>query len=507
MKKEIPMIWEKRKDCGNMKKHPAKRLVSLLLAALLAFPATAALAAGAGTGATVEVFNSGETSSYGGGQDLTNTEYDPFAPVAFDDPQGTAASAQLVIYAYDVDAPDELDEVFLNGHSLGILTGMDGEWNTTVLEVSGAALASLQDGRENSISMTTNDGWIVYIRSMVLVMGGGADGGEFDRDSAGITAALEGEQITASVSLQAEKDGVYQVEYAVKELDIQGNQVRQVGSRSQADVAFTAGAVYTESQTFLLPGPPEVYTSYRVDYVVKNALQVPVFTMSELIPAAVQAKVVVDGSQNLPGSAVSVSGLEAVAKALADPTKGHTTQLKIWVGENSAPPELEALQASAERDGNTLGLMFDISLAKEVKDAAGQTVDAASGPVDELDGMVQFTIALPESAQGKTDYVVYRSHGGQVDTLTETPNDKGEKMALHSDGTAIDLTVCRFSTYVVGYRDTGAAPAPTPPADRLDDEPNTGASGRGAGWAAGLGILAAGALLFWKLRRGEGTAR
>lgn len=158
-----------------MKKHPEKRLVSLLLAALLAFPATAALAAGP-VGGNIEVFASGETGS-GGGADLTNTEDSPFDPVKFADPKQGVTSAQLVIYAYDVDAPDEIDEVFLNGHSVGILTGMDKEWNTSVLEVTGDALKSLCDGQENSIAVKTNSGWIVFVRTVTLVVNGGNAGG------------------------------------------------------------------------------------------------------------------------------------------------------------------------------------------------------------------------------------------------------------------------------------------------------------------------------------------
>lgn len=502
MKKENPNIWEKRKDCGNMKKYPAKRLVSLLLAALLAFPATAALAAGP-AGENIEVFASGETGS-GGGADLTNTEDSPFDPVKFADPKQGVTSAQLVIYAYDVDAPDEIDEVFLNGHSVGILTGMDEEWNTSVLEVTGDALKSLCDGQENSIAVKTNSGWIVFVRTITLVVNGGSAGGQFDRGSSTVTATLNGQEIVTSVSVTSVSGGTFGVEYAVKELDSEGNQVRQVASKSEPSVSFAAGTVHREEETFSLPEAPKPGTAYRVDYVIKDSLQIPVFTLSAVVGSTVEAGVAVESGE-VAADAISVQGLKGAAAALASLTEGNATSVTLTVREGKEAADYGDILTRAEGDGHAVGLALELTVDKEVRDAAGRLVAGESGPVAQLDRPIQISIQLPAPLQGKTGYAVYRSHQGKVDVLTETANSEGERIALSADGSALTLTVGKFSTCAITYQgEKGGTPAEP---GRLDDEPNTGAPAQPAGWAVGLGTLSVGAFLFWKLRRGAGPAR
>ena len=55
--------------------------------------------------------------------------------------------AQLTIYAWDIDETSgEVDEVYLNGHLLGTLTGANQEWSTTVFTI---------DPIESSFGLTT----------------------------------------------------------------------------------------------------------------------------------------------------------------------------------------------------------------------------------------------------------------------------------------------------------------------------------------------------------------
>ena len=273
--------------------------------------------------------------------------------------------------------------------------------------------------------------------------------------------------------------------------------MRQVASKSEPSVSFAAGTVHREEEIFSLPEAPKPGTA-------KDSLQIPVFTLSAVVGSTVEVGVAVESGE-VAADAISVQGLKGAAAALASPTEGNATSVTLTVREGKEAADYGDILTRAEGDGHAVGLALELTVDKEVKDAAGRLVAGESGPVMQLDRPIQISIQLPAPLQGKTGYAVYRSHQGKVDVLTETANSEGEGIALSADGSTLTLTVGKFSTCAITYQgEKGGTPAEP---GRLDDEPNTGAPAENAGWAVGLGTLSVGAFLFWKLRRGAGPAR
>jgi len=54
----------------------------------------------------------------------------------------SVTSAELNIYAYDIDAPGEVDEVYINGNYIGNLIGSNGQWTTTTFNVDPAYVST-----------------------------------------------------------------------------------------------------------------------------------------------------------------------------------------------------------------------------------------------------------------------------------------------------------------------------------------------------------------------------
>jgi hypothetical protein len=75
-------------------------------------------------------------------------------------------NGQLSIYSYDIDETEgEIDDVYLNGHYLGSLTGANNQWSTTVFTFPGAYLNPGPAGK-NVIQIevdVTNSGWCTTI--------------------------------------------------------------------------------------------------------------------------------------------------------------------------------------------------------------------------------------------------------------------------------------------------------------------------------------------------------
>ncbi|MBK8163070.1 MAG: hypothetical protein IPK65_07970 [Gammaproteobacteria bacterium] len=117
---------------------------------------------------------------------ITFGRTDPEAPIEFniDVTVLPVNSASLTIRAYDVDEEDgEQDDVYLNGHLLGRLTGANNVWSTTVLSISDLSWLVADNNLVQIQIDTSGDStnWVAAARWGQLL----ADGGAADRANTG----------------------------------------------------------------------------------------------------------------------------------------------------------------------------------------------------------------------------------------------------------------------------------------------------------------------------------
>lgn len=116
------------------------------------------------------------------------------------------------------------------------------------------------------------------------------------------------------------------------------------------------------------------------------------------------------------------------------------------VDENTQANQISDVKAEISRNNKLLGYLVDLSVYKYVTPLNGTTKTTR---LKELNNLVDIYISLPDEMQGKTGYAVYRYHEGKIDIITETPNDRGERIEV--TGNTIILTVQKFSVYAIAY--------------------------------------------------------
>jgi hypothetical protein len=160
---------------------------------------------------------------------------------------------------------------------------------------------------------------------------------------------------------------------------------------------------------------------------------------------------------------VAVGGMaEIFATPVTDGTKGVTQEelnandieIKVVVDEVSAVDENRAKEMALIEDYSEkqVGMFIDFSVIKKVTDENGSTETKLS----EVPGLLEIAIPIPDELLGKTGYVIYRVHDGEVNTITENANSDGEYIEVTDDGYII-LYVRKFSTYAIGYSNDAVA--------------------------------------------------
>lgn len=127
---------------------------------------------------------------------------------------------------------------------------------------------------------------------------------------------------------------------------------------------------------------------------------------------------------------------------------GGTVEIKITaelVAEDPADSDQNMITGQAP--SGEVGLYLDMKLNKSVTTGSG-TVDT---PLNASNTLLEIVVPLPSELQDKNNYVVYRCHGGAVQTLTAVPNGDGEYITVNAGKTAITIHAKLFSTYAVGY--------------------------------------------------------
>lgn len=134
---------------------------------------------------------------------------------------------------------------------------------------------------------------------------------------------------------------------------------------------------------------------------------------------------------------------------MATVTSGGAVEIKI-VAEKKDNTAANANNFSiiAGTSNKTVGILLDLSVVKKVT-TSDNVISII--PLIELNELIEVLIPLDETMQNKTNYIVYRYHGGSVESITTTANEDGEKIELIDNNKTIKLTVKKFSTYAIAY--------------------------------------------------------
>lgn len=157
----------------------------------------------------------------------------------------------------------------------------------------------------------------------------------------------------------------------------------------------------------------------------------------------------VTGEVEVKGDAPAVAVDEETLKDLAGEIQdGDTVTVKLTVEKQDSPTDKDELEAiiSGKKDDV---LYLDLSLLKQVNDAAPQPITDTEDKVLEITVDYDFT--------GKKDVTVYRKHGEQdaekLTKLTARPADGFTDGSFFADsaGGKVYVYASKFSTYAIGY--------------------------------------------------------
>ncbi len=196
--------------------------------------------------------------------DMENTHgnTDPVAPIEFNIDVATLpkSSAVITLRAFDVDEEQgEQDDVYINGHFLGHLTGANNVWSVTSFNVNPAWLVQGANLVEVQID-TSGDAtqWVVAIDwGQLLIDGGGAtDGDTHGVQITGWSVNAGTVTINTSTAVHSVTGGTYRLQISL--IDPNGNAVTVLSQ----DFAAAAGAdvVQTASPTYPLASVSGTYT-------------------------------------------------------------------------------------------------------------------------------------------------------------------------------------------------------------------------------------------------------
>ncbi|WP_037372559.1 InlB B-repeat-containing protein [Anaerovorax odorimutans] len=134
--------------------------------------------------------------------------------------------------------------------------------------------------------------------------------------------------------------------------------------------------------------------------------------------------------------------------------EGGTVELRLTVQKDDNSKGKETVYAKMSSDGYKSGITLDVDIEKTVIDNTGAIAEKRQ--ITSLDDTLTLIIPLTEELQGKSNYVVYRTHdyggaaGVKVDKITTTPN-ANEYIKISADKTYLTLYAKFFSTYAIGY--------------------------------------------------------
>jgi uncharacterized repeat protein (TIGR02543 family) len=229
----------------------------LIMVFSLAFQVTAAQAAPGTYFTTDDNEDNAHTGVADGDMDVDIWNYYAEHPIEFNInvPAGglPTSNAYLTIRAYDVDEEQgQKDEVFLNGTSLGFLSGTNGTWNTTPLAIPAGVLVEGNNLVQINVDTLhpTVPTWLVKIDwGQIVVDGGVGTPGRINSMTVTGYSVFDGTvTVNVDVVVEALAAGTFNLETAL--YDSADNNVATV---NQNGFAMTLGEIVTKSFVFTYP--------------------------------------------------------------------------------------------------------------------------------------------------------------------------------------------------------------------------------------------------------------
>lgn len=268
--------------------------------------------------------------------------------------------ASVLIYAYDVDeSAGERDLIYLKDETdgsrtqlTGYLSGRDGEWNTTTLQIP---LSELQVGHTYHFELYESvAGWVVYVRTVDLQIAGQIENSTITDSNFNATIDQYG-RVNTSLYLASNINTTYVLEYAAS------INYDQVGSSLGQTIA-TSPSGNTKNVSFNLEsGAPE--GTYTIEVYIKDAQGRLLMTLSNQAAYSPYTQYYAvnynsnGGSNSVPSDVTSYeSGDTATVKYDYIPTKAGYIFLGWSSDRNARVPEF------TENGNNTFTIYDNVTL-------------------------------------------------------------------------------------------------------------------------------------------------
>lgn len=179
-------------------------------------------------------------------------------------------------------------------------------------------------------------------------------------------------------------------------------------------------------------------------------------TETRSIPKLSTAVYTVSEDTKIAQIEAKVDGLDKILesnenKALINDGKSVGVSLTV---KNTASSGVSEKIKEKLAGSNLVGLRLELTVEKTVTEN-GAVVERENIP--DTGVLLRTTITLPAELQGKSGYVVYRLHDGNVHVLTETANENGEFISVSADKTQITICARLYSEYVIAYQTGGSS--------------------------------------------------
>ena len=179
-------------------------------------------------------------------------------------------------------------------------------------------------------------------------------------------------------------------------------------------------------------------------------------TETRSIPKLSTAVYTVSEDTKIAQIEAKVDGLDKILesnenKALINDGKSVGVSLTV---KNTASSGVSEKIKEKLAGSNLVGLRLELTVEKTV--TANGVVESKQ-TIPDAGVLLKTTITLPAELQGKSGYVVYRLHDGNVHVLTETANENGEFISVSADKTQITICARLYSEYVIAYQTGGSS--------------------------------------------------
>ncbi|MEA4954835.1 MAG: InlB B-repeat-containing protein [Pseudoflavonifractor sp.] len=164
-------------------------------------------------------------------------------------------------------------------------------------------------------------------------------------------------------------------------------------------------------------------------------------TNSVLIVEDGSPEIVVGGLDELYGSEEFYPDDEQAVVA-----GGGNVVVTMDIAEKAEANVEKAAEIKKAANGQEVALYLDASVTKTVTPADG---DSEVQVIKELPQLLQIIVPLDEGTRENQGYTVYQVHEGEINAITETPNDAGEYLTVGGD--KITVFARKFSVYCLTY--------------------------------------------------------